>query len=89
MISTVGSFYEIRKFLRVLRSLASLCDPPGAALQGAVLAVLIEKRRYSFTRMVSIGEFRNNPVSRVSPRLVPKEASLRRATDTIGPAGSP
>jgi hypothetical protein len=39
--------------------------------------------------MMSIGKFRNNPVSRVSPRLVPKEPSPRRATDSIGPAGSP
>ena len=39
--------------------------------------------------MVWIGEFRNSPVNRVSPRLVPKVPSPRRATDSIGPAGSP
>jgi hypothetical protein len=52
------------------------------------LAVFIAKGRYSFTDGLDRRVPQQSGQSSVA-RLVPKEASPRRATDTIGPAGSP
>jgi hypothetical protein len=59
-----------------------ICDPDTPATRTTYPARCVGVR----TRITWIGEFFSSPVSRVSPRFVPKVASPSRSTFCIAPA---